>query len=130
MVNKQRAEVAVTLSDGSEHKFRMGTAAICKIEEKLNVEVLELFNQLQKSKIRLGAVREFVKASSVTDPDMDDDAACALMDDVGVIPLLNAMTDSILATFNIPEEKKANPPKPVREVKSGTGNSRTLPKSA
>lgn len=138
MANKQRAEVEVSGATGV-HRFRLGTGAICQLEETLDLDVMSLFEKLQQGKVRLGMVREFVKASSVDHPDMSNEQANDLIDEVGVVPLLNAMTDSILLTFNIQQAKPkpngkgngaiaANPPKPARGRKAaGAGTSSTPP---
>lgn len=139
MANKQRAEVEVAGAMGV-HRFRLGTGAICQLEETLDLDVMGLFEKLQQGKVRLGMVREFVKASSVDHPNMSNEDANILIDDVGVVPLLNAMTDSIVLTYNVPQAKSkpngkangaevANPPKPARgrKVATGVGTSSTPP---
>lgn len=135
MANKQRAEVEVKAADGSSYVFRLGTGAICQLEETLNLDIMSLFGQLQKGNVRLGTVREFVKASAVNRPGMSNEDANDLIDDVGVMPLLNAMTDSILLTFNIPQNGNgngaaANPPKPAKAKRGGAGTSSAQPSSA
>lgn len=122
MVNKQRGEVEATGQSGSAYLFKLGTGAICALEQQLDKPVLGLFEELQQGKIRLSTVREFVKASSV--PPLDDAGANALIDDVGVMPVLDAMTQSILTTFNV----KADPPVPARKKTSGAGISNPPPK--
>jgi hypothetical protein len=112
--------------------FRLGSGAICQLEESLNLDVMELFEQLQKGKVRLGTIREFVKASAVDPKDMDNEQANDCIDDCGVMPLLNAMTDSILATFNIKtdDKDKKNPQKPVPVEQAGSGSSSARQKRA
>lgn len=139
MANKQRAEVEVVGSNGEVHRFRLGAGAICILEETLELDVTALFEKLQQGKLRLGMVREFVKASSIEHPNMSNEDANALMDDVGVLPLLSAMTDSIVLTYNIQPAKpksngkgngaiSVNPPKPARGRKAtGVGTSSTPP---
>lgn len=129
-MNKQRAEVGVVGTDGSTHVFRLGSGAICQIEETLNIDVMEIFELIQKGKVRLSVVREFVKASSVNNPDMTNEQANDVIDDCGVMPLLSAITDSILLTFNIKtkEGEKANPPKPARAKKAAGSGSLSGPR--
>ena len=106
MANKQRAEVDRTSAAGTVYRFRLGTGALCQLEETLDLDVMQLFEKLQKGGIRLGMVREFVKAAAVDPPATTNEAAADLIDELGVMPVLDAMTDSILLTFNIP----ATPP--------------------
>ena len=127
MVNKQRGEVEAKGVSGSTYTFKLGTGAICALEQKLEKPVLELFEQLKRGQIRLTTVREFVKAAHVPG-ELDDVAANELIDDVGVMPVLDAMTDSILVTFN-QEKPKGNPQTPARRKRaSGAGTSKTPPK--
>ena len=136
MANKHRAEVEVKGADGSSYVFRLGSGAICQLEESLNMEIMAIFSQIQEKTIRLTTVREFTKASCISAKDMTNEQANDLIDDVGVMPLLDAMTDSIIATFNIPkkDENKANgagnPPKPAKARRGGAGTSSAQPVSA
>lgn len=112
--------------------FRLGSGAICQLEETLDLDIMQIFDKLQQGKVRLSTVREFVKASAVSEKDMSNERANDVIDDCGVVPLLAAMTDSILTTFNIPKEKEANPPKPVKATKgagSGSSSERLRPAS-
>lgn len=126
MANRQRGEVEVRGSDGVTRTFRLGSGAICHLEEALNLDVMELFRQLQSGKMRLSMIREFIKASSLDKPDMSmtNEEAHQVIDACGVLPLIDAMTDSILATFNVKKEQKgANPPKPARrKAAAGAGS--------
>jgi hypothetical protein len=143
--NRQRAEVEIKGSDGTAYRFRLGTGAICRLEDTLDLDVMALFEKLQQGKIRLGMVREFVKVSAVDHPDMDNDTANGLIDDLGVVPVLNAMTDSILLTFNIEtpaattkggkpngaEAAPANPlPPSAKRRRGGADTSSAPPRSA
>lgn len=126
-MNKQRGEVEVKGASGSTYIFKLGTGAICALEQKLEKPVLELFEQLKQGKIRLTTVREFVKASHVPE-ELDDAGANELIDDVGVMPVLDAMTDSMILTFNSKSEPE-NPQKPAaRGKRNGAGISKTPPK--
>lgn len=120
MANKQRAEVEVSGSSGDKYVFKLGSGAICQLEDTLDLSVNDLFETLNSGKVKLKTVREFVKAASV--PAVEDERANEIIDDCGVLPLLAAMTDSVLATFNVGKEDKKNPPKPVSAKKAaGSG---------
>lgn len=90
----------------------MGTGAICHLEEKLNLDIMELFKTFQSGRVKVSTIRAFVIAGSVEKPDFDMTEAEAnnLIDDVGVMPLVDLFTDSILATFNAREDKKKKAP--------------------
>lgn len=104
--------VEATGREGTVYRFRLGSGAICALEEKLGLDVMALFEMLQQRKIRSAMVREYVKAA-IVGPELTDDDAFRVMDNIGIMPTLNAMTDSILATFNIQREPGADaePPK-------------------
>lgn len=126
MANRQRGEVEVRGSDGETRTFRLGSGALCQLEEALNLDIMELFKQLTQGKMRLSMIREFVKASSVDKPDMTmtNDEAHQVIDACGVMPLIDAMTDSILVTFNVKKGKEgADPQKPARgKAAAGAGS--------
>jgi Phage tail tube protein, GTA-gp10 len=128
VTNKQRGEVDVTGRDGRVYRFRLGTGALCALEETLDLDVMALFERLQQGKIRLRMVREFVKAAYISENGsgaLTDPGANELIDNVGVVPVLDAMTDSILATFNIrkkneepevpPDVTAPPPPAPIKK---------------
>jgi hypothetical protein len=127
VANKQRAEVEIVGAQGHRYVFRLGSGAICRLEETLDLDVMTLFETLQKGKVRLTMVREFVKAAALWSDELTNDQANEVIDECGVVPLLNAMTDSILLTFNIPQTKDkqaSDPPKPVRAKRAaGSGSS-------
>lgn len=128
--NRQRGEIEAKGHDGTAYLFKLGSNAICILEEKLDRPVLALFEDLQRGKVRMTTLREFVKATSIgrSEP-MNNEEASACIDNVGVLPLLDVMTDSLTQTFNPPAEDKANPPTPARRAKQhGAGNSNTPPK--
>lgn len=121
MANKQRGEVEVTGRDGQVYTLKLGVAAICNLEAHLDRPVLKLFDELQQGTIRLTTVREFVKAAT---PHTTDEAANAVLEDVGVTAMLDAMTNSLLATFGINPNGKANPPTPAKRSRAGAGSSK------
>jgi hypothetical protein len=114
---QQRGQVEVRGRSGDVHTFRLGTGAICHLEETLNLDVMDLLAKLRVGKVRMSEVRDYVKASTTAKPDfsMTNDEAIAIVDDCGLYPLLDAMTDSLMETFNLPkadgaEEGTTNPP--------------------
>lgn len=121
MANKQRAEVEVLGASGTRYVFRLGSGAICRLEDALDLDVTSLFKKLTEGTVRLKTVREFVIASFV-EKELSPEEANDLIDDCGVVPLLGAMTDSLVLTFNV-QEKKADPPKPARAKRAaGSGS--------
>ena len=123
MSNRLRGEVEAKGVDGTTYVFKLGSNAICILEEKLDKPVLSLFDELRQGQIRVTTLREFVKASFVGDA-LDDQAAGLCIDNVGLLPLLDAMRTSLTQTFNAPET--ADPPKPARRGgKRGAGSSST-----
>lgn len=113
MENRQLAEVDASGRDGTVYTFRLSAGPICALEEKLDMDVMQLFERLQKGSCRLGMVREFVKVAIVSNGNgaLTNTGAEAVIDNVGVVPVLAAMTDSILVTFNL--ETKKNEVEPV-----------------
>ncbi len=103
------------------YRFRLGTGAICHLEEKLNLDIMELFKTFQSGRVKVSTIRAFVIAGSVDKPDFDMTEAEAndLIDDVGVMPLVDLFTDSILATFNAREDKKKKAPAAGTKSSSG-----------
>lgn len=90
------------------YRFRLGTGAICHLEEKLGLDIMELFQVFQTGRVKVSTIREFVIAGSVDKPNLDMSIAEAndIIDEIGVMPFVDAFTDSILATFNVREDKK------------------------
>lgn len=122
MANIQRGEVTVTGRDGRVYPMKLGIAAICELEKTLDRPVLKLFDELQSGTMRVTTVREFVKVAS---SETSDEAANAMLEDVGVTAMLEAMTASILATFGVEKNGKGgNPPPPARR-RAGAGSSKT-----
>lgn len=122
MANKQRGEVDVVGADGRVYIMKLGVAAICQLEEKLDRPVLKLFDELQQGTIRVTTVREFVKAAT---SEQTDEAANAMLENVGITPILDAMTNSLLATFAIaPAKTPKDPQRPARKrSRAGAGSS-------
>lgn len=121
MANTARGEVEAKGRDGASYVFKLGSNAICQIEDTTGKSAMALFGELQQGGIRLTTMREFVKAC-IQGRDLDNAAAGEVIDDIGVLPLLDAMTKSMLLTFNAPEA--ADPPKPAKKT-GGAGTSKT-----
>lgn len=119
MATKQRAEVEVVDSEGKRHTFRLGTGAICHLEETLGLDITELFKTLQAGRVKVTQIREFVRAGSIDKPnlEMTVEEANEIVDACGVMPLVDAFTDSILLTFNTKGDTKHGSAK----AKRGTG---------
>lgn len=122
MGNTQRGEVTVTGRDGQVYPMKLGIAAICELEKTLDRPVLKLFDELQSGTMRVTTVREFVKAATT---ETSDDAANVMLENVGITAMLEAMTNSLLATFGIETKngKAENPPVPAKK-RAGAGSSR------
>lgn len=96
--------VKIARRDGAEHVFRLGTTEICKVEEDLNVSIGDIFDDLRRRKVRLITLRAFVMHASV--PTLDERKAADLIDEVGALPIMDVLTDAIIATFNAARRKK------------------------
>lgn len=124
MANRQRAEVNATGADGTMYRFWMGTGALCTLEETLNSDAYALIDQIQNGKLRVGTLREFVKVAAVNDNGggaWTNADANSVIDNVGVIPMLATMMDSLMLTLNIPKknEPAAEPVDAVVKRKRG-----------
>lgn len=124
VVNTQRGEVSVKGLDGTAYTLKLGIAAICALEKTLDRPVLSLFDELQRGTLRVTTAREFVKAATTEDT---DEKANVLMENTGITALLEAMTNSLLATFGIESEKaqtNGHPPVPAKRSRAGAGSSK------
>jgi hypothetical protein len=125
VAHTQRGEVTVTGRDGHVYAMKLGIAAICELEKTLDRPVLKLFDELQSGTMRVTTVREFVKAAT---SETSDDAANQMLENVGITAMLEAMTNSLLATFGVEAAKNGNgkvsdPPTPARK-RAGAGSSK------
>ena len=100
--------------------MKLGIAAICELEKTLDRPVLKLFDELQTGTMRVTTVREFVKAATT---ETSDEAANVMLENVGITAMLDAMTNSLLATFGIEAKngKAENPPTPAKK-RAGAGS--------
>ena len=135
MADLLRGEIDLKGASGKLYRFKLGTRAICSLEQTLDRPVLALYADLKEGTMRLTALREFVKASALPDPIPDEDAN-AILDDVGTIPALSGLLDSLIATFNLEDKiadgkkKAAGPRKPARgglNATSGDAGSKSAP---
>ncbi len=127
MVNKSRAEVEVKGASGKTYVMRFGSGALCQLEEALGVDVMEMAESFSKGKVKFTVIREFVKSGVLGDESVSNDAAHDIIDDVGVLPLIKAITSSLMLTFNVDTETSkdaANPSRPARvKAAAGSGSS-------
>lgn len=125
VANKARAEVQVDGVSGNKYVLRFGSGAICQLEEALNLDMMQMAESFQTGKVRFTTIREFVKAGVLNEENVSNQRANDIIDDVGVLPLIKAITDSLLLTFNVETKGEGkNPPKPERvKREAGSGSS-------
>lgn len=127
--NSVRGEVELKRADGSLHVLKLGTAAICRFEELTGKSIFAVLPELQSRQFQLRDIRAFVLASSVGEKPLEEAAANELIDELGVLPVVDAMTDSIIASFKARRKGNGaateNPQTPARKRTAGAGSSRT-----
>ena len=99
MANKQRGEVEVRSASGTVYTLRLGSGALCQLEETLNLNTDEIFDQW-KGRFRARWLREFVKVLAVDPPAPSDEAATALIDEVGILAAVGAVSECIALAFD------------------------------
>ena len=104
MANRTFADVEASGRDGTVYRFRLGAGALCVLEETSNLNAKGLYESLQAGEIRASVLREYVKAASVDNGALGNDEAVYVIDNVGIMPLVSALSESLLLTYNIPKK--------------------------
>lgn len=130
MANEARGEIDVKGRDGQSYVFRLSANAICALEDAVGKSALELCEELRVGKVPVKSLRAFVKVASAGEPNLSNEAAGDIVQQIGAIPLIAAMTEGLLGLFDVAPGKKKNPRKPTSDAPTGSGDSKMAPKLA
>lgn len=138
MAKTPRGEVELTSASGTVYTLRLGFGAICQLEDALNLEADEILEKW-KGRFRARLLRDFIKVAAVDPPAPSDEEASALIDAVGIVAAVGAVSECISLAFqDFMEEEpgtngaSASPPKPPADTKrarraAGAGISTAAP---
>jgi len=137
MAKTPRGEVELTSASGTVYTLRLGFGAICQLEDALNLEADEILEKW-KGRFRARMLRDFIKVAAVDPPAPSDAEANALIDAVGIVAAVGAISDCISLAFQDLEEEpgtngaSASPPVPPVDKKrarraTGAGLSTAAP---
>lgn len=129
MANSERGEVELTGLEGKTYVLKFDNGAKCEIEQATGKAVLVLLHEINTQQVSHTTVRAIVKASS-TEKGTTDSKANALMDDVGFVPLMEAISRGLTSFFDGPEARKTEGAQPEhkRRRTSGAASSSPPPK--
>ena len=91
MANAQRGEVALTVGD-RDYILRLGTNALCNLEDELGGSVVEIFSGLEKGGVSIKLLRSILYWGLVDQhPDLSRADVGNLIDDVGGVEAVGAL---------------------------------------
>lgn len=126
MANIHKGEIGFTV-DGKDYVAHFSTNALCELEDKLNVGINVISDQLSKPEnLRLGTVRAVLWAALRDNhKDLSIAQVGELVDKLKLQGAVELIGKALTAAFPLPEGAE-NPPKPGTESPAGTG----MPSSA
>lgn len=100
--NPLRGEVSLTGESGTTYTFRLGTNALARIQETLGESSIKgiigrLSSELKGGDFSIVVIRQLVQAASTKN--ISDDEAGDVIDDVGIVPALGAISESLTKTL-------------------------------
>lgn len=100
--NPLRGEVSLTGESGTTYTFRLGTNALARMQETLGESSIKgiigrLSTELKGGDFSIVVVRQLVQAAATKT--ISDEEAGNVIDDVGIVPALRAISESLKKTL-------------------------------
>lgn len=128
MANPHRGEVALQAGEDT-YRFCFTIDALCQLEERLDLSIVEISGLLNQGAVRLKVLRAILWAGLQTHhAPIDEKAAGELIGQIGAVPLMGAIVSAMNQAFGADEEaadEAGDPPAAGRRGKPRTGPAKT-----